>query len=408
VPDMSKNNKLKQTNDKLKNFKLTASLFFLIQAMLGFFYFLKPKKIKKYFKGQKREIKELITGQENFSRFLRDSKKLLSDYFIPSEGNFHKPKALRPKSLLFYAIIAILIKIIVTGVLFFNYPSPAYLAEIISENIINLVNKSRQENGAAPLILNQKLNDFALEKAGDMISRNYFAHETPEGKKPWQWINRSEYDYVYAGENLAMDFVTAETVHEAFMKSPAHRKNILNPNYKEMGVAVFNGSLGGHQTILLVEFFATQRKDISPSAEIALAKTESDDSIKIINDSGSLDGQGSLWPQIAGQENIKTNILAESDPGQTGGGANNQLVSASYADIKENHWLNIVIRYANVFLVALMIYLILTLALNIFIKIRIQNPAIILQSLAVIALLGALLLTNLHFAPALGQPILIL
>ena len=53
------------------------------------------------------------------------------------------------------------------------------------------------------------------------------------------------YDYSYAGENLAMDFHSAEKMEDAWMKSPTHRANILNEKYKDIGVAVKAGNQHG-------------------------------------------------------------------------------------------------------------------------------------------------------------------
>ena len=58
------------------------------------------------------------------------------------------------------------------------------------------------------------------------------------GTTPWSWIEKENYDYNYAGENLAMDFQSAEKMEEAWMASPTHRANILNGKYREIGMAV--------------------------------------------------------------------------------------------------------------------------------------------------------------------------
>ena len=73
----------------------------------------------------------------------------------------------------------------------------------------------------------------ALAKAEDMAINNYFAHYSPNGKKPWDWINRDNYAYLFVGENLAINFTSAEAVHEALMNSPTHRQNILNEKSME-------------------------------------------------------------------------------------------------------------------------------------------------------------------------------
>ena len=56
-------------------------------------------------------------------------------------------------------------------------------------------------------------------------------------------------------ENLARGNVGAEKIVAAWMRSPGHRANILNPNYRDVGFAVVNGTLVGGQTTLVVAHY---------------------------------------------------------------------------------------------------------------------------------------------------------
>ncbi|MDD3487301.1 MAG: CAP domain-containing protein [Candidatus Moranbacteria bacterium] len=136
-------------------------------------------------------------------------------------------------------------------------------SDITVENIVNLTNKSRFDDGEASLKLNAKLSEAAREKAGDMVANNYFAHTSPAGKTPWVWIDGENYDYNFAGENLAMDFHSAESMQTAWMASPTHRANILNGKYKDVGVAMKDGMLSGHETTVVVVMFGSGDKNIS-------------------------------------------------------------------------------------------------------------------------------------------------
>ena len=91
-----------------------------------------------------------------------------------------------------------------------------------------------------------------------MIDNNYFAHVSPQKKSPWYWIEKNEYDYTYAGENLAINFTNSEDQQKAWMDSPLHKKNILNPNYDEIGVAVKRGVVEGKETTVVVQMFGAQ------------------------------------------------------------------------------------------------------------------------------------------------------
>ncbi|MCX6766253.1 MAG: CAP domain-containing protein [Candidatus Moranbacteria bacterium] len=136
-------------------------------------------------------------------------------------------------------------------------------SDITVEKVIELTNASRAEAGESALTVNSKLSQAAETKASDMVANNYFSHTSPAGATPWSWIQKENYDYIYAGENLAMDFHAAENMEEAWMASPTHRANILNQNYHEMGTAVKEGIINGHDTILVVVMFGSGDKNSS-------------------------------------------------------------------------------------------------------------------------------------------------
>ena len=61
------------------------------------------------------------------------------------------------------------------------------------------------------------------------------------------FIEQEGYQYIYAGENLAVDFSESSEVIEAWFDSPSHRENLLSHNYSEIGFAVINGELKGRK-----------------------------------------------------------------------------------------------------------------------------------------------------------------
>jgi hypothetical protein len=90
-----------------------------------------------------------------------------------------------------------------------------------------------------------------------MLKNGYFAHNSPSGITPWKWFDDVDYAYVYAGENLAIDFNTGEGVHEAWMNSPGHRQNILNPHYRDIGIAVVSGAFQDRTTTIVIQHFGS-------------------------------------------------------------------------------------------------------------------------------------------------------
>lgn len=133
----------------------------------------------------------------------------------------------------------------------------AFASQISAENVVKLVNEARKEKGLKELRISPALAKIAQDKAGDMLANDYFAHTSPKGATPWYWFQKNKYDYHFAGENLAIDFVTAEDQQAAWMKSPTHKKNILNDKYEEIGVAVAAGEIGGKMSLIAVQEFGT-------------------------------------------------------------------------------------------------------------------------------------------------------
>lgn len=169
--------------------------------------------------------------------------------------------------------------IILAVVLFFYFSlkvSADQEAAITPKEVIEMVNDSRQTEGLEVLVENKKLSQAAEAKVEDMLKEKYFAHNSPSGKTPWFWIEETGYDYRYAGENLAMDFKNAQDQHAAWMKSPTHKKNILNSDFREIGVAVKQGFIEGHLAIITVQEFGTPMSfvPISSPKEVSNPQTQ--------------------------------------------------------------------------------------------------------------------------------------
>ncbi len=138
---------------------------------------------------------------------------------------------------------------------FANCGQVVIASDITTQRMIDLTNESRKDSGLLPLKINSKLIASAEAKANDMFKFQYFDHNSPSGVTPWYWIKSAGYDYLYAGENLAIDFVTAEGTHMALMRSITHRDNILKPNYTEIGIVVKKGIFEGNESIIIVQQF---------------------------------------------------------------------------------------------------------------------------------------------------------
>jgi len=159
------------------------------------------------------------------------------------------------KALTFYTTILLVLYVSLN---FFKTVAPGILgfaSNIFVEEIVEATNAYRLENNLSELDFDPALSEAAREKAEDMFADDYWAHVAPDGTKPWYFITESGYDYVYAGENLAKDFQKSDSVVVAWMESPSHRQNILNEKFKDIGIAVVNGTLDGYETTLVVQMF---------------------------------------------------------------------------------------------------------------------------------------------------------
>lgn len=130
-----------------------------------------------------------------------------------------------------------------------------------ANELIVLTNQERLKNNLPPLTYNEKLTQAAKAKAADMLVHNYWDHSSPQNKEPWYFMINQNYDYHYAGENLSKNYTENHDLIKALMDSTTHRENILDPNYKDIGIAIVSGEIDGKQTILTVQMFGTEFTD---------------------------------------------------------------------------------------------------------------------------------------------------
>lgn len=196
---------------------------------------------------------------------------MLHHWLVPHEANNHRARALHHEALLSYVLLLAVFNL---GIRFFHGQMPdilGYATDIRIEQLVAATNAKRAESGLSPLTLNGALSQAAAAKASDMLANNYWAHNSPAGKTPWDFIIGAGYRYTLAGENLAKNFQTSDGVVEAWMNSPTHKANIVKSGYKEVGFAVVNGVLNGEETTLVVQMFGTTSAPVAqiPKAEAA-------------------------------------------------------------------------------------------------------------------------------------------
>ncbi len=112
------------------------------------------------------------------------------------------------------------------------------------QQVLDLVNAERTKRGISALTLDSNLSNVATKKSQDMVNKNYFDHTSPTYGSPFDMMKQFGISYRTAGENIAKGQKTPQEVVTAWMNSEGHRKNILNPNFTNLGVGIAKDSKG--------------------------------------------------------------------------------------------------------------------------------------------------------------------
>lgn len=196
--------------------------------------------------------------------------KKFSHYFLPHPETHRKAHLLSWHFLLIYILLFVLLRTTFDLVNIFQPGVLGVNSTVTSAQVIEAVNKERTQRGLSALKENQSLATAAQAKANNMFEENYWAHFAPSGKDPWKFIQSAGYKFTYAGENLARNFYNTDDVVKAWMNSPTHRANILNPAYRDIGIAVSEGVLQGQKTTLIVQMFGTPQSVAAAPAQVDL------------------------------------------------------------------------------------------------------------------------------------------
>lgn len=132
-----------------------------------------------------------------------------------------------------------------------------YTVNVSQQTLLEDTNKERASRGLPTLSLNNNLNTAATRKASDMVQRDYWSHNTPDGKEPWYFLDQAGYSYAKAAENLAYGFKSSTATVSGWMNSPSHRDNLLDPTLTEVGFGIMNApnyQSGGAETIIVAMY----------------------------------------------------------------------------------------------------------------------------------------------------------
>ena len=111
---------------------------------------------------------------------------------------------------------------------------------------------------AAPLSLDDRLNEAARSHTQDMVNHDYLGHQDSNGNGPWDRVQATGYQASTAGENVAAGYRTIEAVMEGWLESAGHCANIMRSSYEEVGVARIEGP-NTQYGVYWTQVFATPR-----------------------------------------------------------------------------------------------------------------------------------------------------
>lgn len=358
-------------------------------------------------------------------------------YLIPHEGNDHKPHLLRPRTVLFVCLIALVAELGFLLTAMYVVPRSHLFGIIEANALVDETNQARTTDNLGTLTVNSLLTAAAQAKANDMVANDYFAHTSPQGVTPWDWFAKVGYEFSYAGENLAVNFTDSQDVTTAWMNSPEHRANILNGTFTEIGIATAQGTYEGKSAIYVVQEFGTPASapvafinsaaaasapatvsaavtaptktyTSTPStagASVATKKATTKTATKIAVTTKPVaaisSGTASVPASVIAVGNIAT-TSATTPITTTSASAVSATTSVSATVVSASaSKLNVFQRLlsdpkalANYFYIALAILFALALILNIFIKFRIQFPRLIFGGMMVIVVAGLCVLLN--------------
>lgn len=121
-----------------------------------------------------------------------------------------------------------------------------------AEQVVDLVNKERAKAGLSALALDENIMAAANVRAKEI--KQQFSHTRPNGSSFSSALNEQGVSFRGSGENIAWGQKTPEQVMEGWMNSEGHRANILNKNFKNIGVGYYQDENGLNHWVQLFTY----------------------------------------------------------------------------------------------------------------------------------------------------------
>ena len=168
--------------------------------------------------------------------------------------------------------------------------------------MLNLINEVRTNFNLSQVSIDPSLSQLASDHMLDMVENNFFAHVNLEGQTPQQRATQAGINTL-VGENLAKDLNTEKAFY-SLMRSAAHRKNILNPSWDKVGLAIAESD--GY-------VYAVQEFSFSEDSVLNAFNELVQDKLNVNSQSQNLILRADYWTDLMSEnQNFSTTINGES------------------------------------------------------------------------------------------------
>jgi uncharacterized protein YkwD len=148
-------------------------------------------------------------------------------------------------------------------------PAATERLQVLEQDILIQLNAIRSSHDLRPLVPSDDLQRAAAFHSRLMLANGFFAHQSSDGSPFFVRVKRyytaAGFEQWSVGENLlyATGAVSATAAINAWLRSPAHRKNMLSPTWREVGIGALHassagGTFGGAPTAVITMDFGTR------------------------------------------------------------------------------------------------------------------------------------------------------
>ncbi|WP_420585246.1 CAP domain-containing protein [Ruegeria sp.] len=146
-------------------------------------------------------------------------------------------------------------------------------ASTIEQEMLALINEERVSRGLVPLQLETQLNASSEDHSAWMLGTDTFSHTGEGGSSATERMRDAGFDFTgswRSGENIAWQSERGaegasddvEQLHQSLMNSPGHRANILNPDFRYIGIGIEEGDYNGWDAVMVTQNFAATDAEV--------------------------------------------------------------------------------------------------------------------------------------------------